>query len=230
MIYSHELHLFRGGATHFVLLIAKRSWSNLHSLADKQACRLASFDYTPCELHLFRGGATHSVLLFTKRSRSNLHSLADKRACRLASFDYTPSELHLFRGGATHSVLLIAKRSWSNLHSLADKQACRLASFDYREYANIKCCTKFAPRSHHIKRPFSSINWNLTLLQFENLFLYYFFAPSTFVAFRAQQVTCKSSVLCPKSLRIGRHDFVTAILALIGTHADFKLYRIDAQY
>ena len=27
-------------------------------------------------------------------------------------------------------------------------------------------------------------NWNLTLLQFENLFLCYFFAPSTFVAIR----------------------------------------------
>ena len=32
----------------------------------------------------------------------------------------------------------------------------------YREYANIKCCTKFAPKSHHIKCPFSSINSNLS--------------------------------------------------------------------
>ena len=38
---------------------------------------------------------------------------------------------------------------------------------EYREYRPIKCCTKFAPKSHHIKRPFSSTNWNLmTMLAF----------------------------------------------------------------
>ena len=124
--------------------------------------RTALFDYTPCELHHLRGGASHYVLLFAKRSQSNLHSLAYKQACRLASFDYTPCELHHLRGGASHYVLLFAKRSRSNLHSLADKRACRLASFDYREYDDINC-TKFAPKSHHIKRLFSSTNWNLNV-------------------------------------------------------------------
>ena len=135
-------------------------------------------------------------------------------------------ELHLLRCGATHFVLLFAKRSRSNLHSLADKQACRLASFDYREYREyrpIKCCTKFAPRSHQHSTLFCSTNWNLALSQFENLFRYYFFAPSTFVAFRAQQVTCKSSVHCHHYFFIGWHNFVTAILALIGTHTHFQL-------
>ena len=82
---------------------------------------------------------------------------------------YAPCELPLLRGGATHSVLLFAKHSRSNLHLLADKQACRLALFDYREYreyANIKCCTKFAPKSHQHSTLFCSINWNwLTCLQ-----------------------------------------------------------------
>ena len=43
---------------------------------------------------------------------------------------------------------------------------------EHREYRLIKCCTKFAPKSHHIKRPFSSTNWNLII----NI---YFYLPNT---------------------------------------------------
>ena len=68
-----------------------------------------------------------------------------------------------------------------------------------------------------------STNWNLTLSQFENLFLYYFFAPSTLVAFRALQVSSRSSVHRIKCLLIGRYDLVATIFALVSTHADFKL-------
>ena len=75
-----------------------------------------------------------------------------------------------------------------------------------------------------------STNWNLTLLQFENLFLYYFFAPSAFVAFRTLQIPCRSPMHRIKCLLIGRYDLVAAIFALISPHADFKLYRIDARY
>ena len=76
------------------------------------------------------------------------------------------------RGGATHSVLLFAKRSQSNLHSLADKRVCRLALFDYREYREyhrIKCCTKFAPKSHQHSTP----------IQLNKLELAYFFLYNT---------------------------------------------------
>ena len=34
---------------------------------------------------------------------------------------------------------------------------------EYREYANIKCCTKFAPRSHQHSTLFCSTNWNLSI-------------------------------------------------------------------
>ena len=49
---------------------------------------------------------------------------------------------------------------------------------EHREYANIKCCTKFAPKSHHIKCPFSSTNWNLSeLFQTINLLVVQFCHP-----------------------------------------------------
>ena len=32
---------------------------------------------------------------------------------------------------------------------------------EYREYRPIKCCTKYAPRSHQHSTPFCSTNWNL---------------------------------------------------------------------
>ena len=66
-------------------------------------------------------------------------------------------------------------------------------------------------------------NWNLSLSQFEKLFLYYFLAPSAFVAFRTLQIPCRSPMHRIKCLLIGRYDLVAAIFALISPHADFKL-------
>ena len=68
-----------------------------------------------------------------------------------------------------------------------------------------------------------SANWNLTLSQFEILFLYYFLTPSAFVAFGTLQVPSRSHMHRIKCLRISRHDLVTAIFALVSTHTDLKL-------
>ena len=69
---------------------------------------------------------------------------------------------------------------------------------------------------HHDKLEFIA-------LRFENLFLNYLPAPSAFIAFRTFQGSSRSSVHRKKRLLIGRYDLVAAILALVGTHADFEL-------
>ena len=45
MAYSLLAHRLHGGTSCYVPSLTERSRSNLHSLADKQACRLASLDY-----------------------------------------------------------------------------------------------------------------------------------------------------------------------------------------
>ena len=45
MAYSLLAHRLHGGTSCYVPSLTERSQSNLHSLADKQACRLASLDY-----------------------------------------------------------------------------------------------------------------------------------------------------------------------------------------
>ena len=56
-----------------------------------------------------------------------------------------------------------------------------------------------------------------------NLLFQYFFAPSTFIAFRTFQVTSCSSVHCHHCFFIGGHNLVTAIFALVSAHTDLKL-------
>ena len=78
------------------------------------------------------------------------------------SFSYILAENATLSDGYTYGIFPVGVISFDIVALSCDFVRYR----EYREYANIKCCTKFAPKSHHIKRPFSSTNWNLSAIPY----------------------------------------------------------------
>ena len=121
----------RGGALHYVLLFAKRSRSNLHSLADKQACRLALFDYT----------------IKTAKSKYSMRTSYLAIWCYALCFALCKtfaeqSTLARWRtSSSSRFAWLYGRQSFYKLNRPVKQQKA------LHSRAFVLCCTKFAPKS-----------------------------------------------------------------------------------
>ena len=77
MAYSLLAHRLHGGTSCYVPSLTERSRSNLHSLADKQACRLASLDYHAPACIFLRIDAIHHFVMIPYGTSCQFHT-ADK--------------------------------------------------------------------------------------------------------------------------------------------------------
>ena len=81
MVYSLLAHRLHGGTSCYVPSLTERSRSNLHSLADKQACRLASLDYHASACILLRIDYIHHYVMIPYRRQAADFIHAYRRDC-----------------------------------------------------------------------------------------------------------------------------------------------------
>ena len=74
MVYSLLAHRLHGGTSCYVPSLTERSRSNLHSLADKQACRLASLDYHAPACIFLRIDAIHHFVMIPYGTSCQFHT------------------------------------------------------------------------------------------------------------------------------------------------------------
>ena len=124
MAYSLLAHRLHGGTSCYVPSLTERSRSNLHSLADKQACRLASLDYHASACILLRIDYIHHSVMIPYRRQAADFIYGFAVILRVAFLYYEPQK---FRTRKCAEFLLITS-SLFTLHFSLNRRVRNLTS------------------------------------------------------------------------------------------------------